>query len=221
MKTAAKKSEDTTEAEIDHLEFVDSGLENILDEPQVRRALDRLPPLPGVLKRPMEEQLLLRAVRALHEPAEDRDWHAFWSDGSRKTWRQLRNFSKRIHDFAAELKWVERSPFLRQHFDLRVRALAPQLDLYADFLQARIESLGKPRAEQPITGRNDPIVDLSLRVNAMTGRYLDDAVAELLDAVKVAMDGEQEPDFEFDAARIALFRSRWKKAHLKGKPAKT
>lgn len=52
------------------------------------------------------------------------------------------------------------------------------------------------------------VVHLSRRVRALTGHFCDKEVAELLNAVHLALNGEQDPDIGFDAQTIADFRSR-------------
>jgi len=168
---------------------------------------------------------LFRALAsvAVAKKAPRETWEGLWAGGTNKTWKALKGFPKRLREMSDEVKqvstdtlfdfdvmpWITKETAGAQVLKQRLRQLPGLLQLYADFLEMMTKRLpivflereGIPSRK----GRNSrSVLLLSKLVEALTGRFCDEEVANLLNAAARAL-GES---FEIEALDLAQARYR-------------
>ena len=139
------------------------------------------------------------------------------TEGTDKTWKAIREFPKRIERMAVEIERLNRGTLLapeqqinpkapdaevaRQNF----RELPANMRLCATALEGRIGIVSRLTAD--VFPRTPPHDYLARAVWSWTGKAHDKLVAELLNAVGIALGGKSD----FDALTLAQARSRRKK----------
>jgi hypothetical protein len=143
----------------------------------------------------------------------------YWARGTGKTWKALGEFPNRLEKIADELKRINkadphfcarrRGDDLSRSALLRLQAdcmrLPTMVQDYAKALRGRnwVVAVATPRS-----GSADALFQLTTTVKFATGKYHDQEVSELLNAVGQALGYKQS----FGAVNIAQARSRRRKS---------
>lgn len=141
-----------------------------------------------------------------------------WASKVSKTWKAVKEFSRRLERFADEVAQMNAADHLffarRRKNDLdrheieRIgwicRELPENMRVYAEALKERNAAV-----EVSTRKRCPALVDLSLCVEQITGEFYDEKLAGLLNTAAIALDRESEA--VFSALNIAQARYRFRK----------
>ena len=156
----------------------------------------------------LKDEVIVWAAAAVGKSTRKADWGEFWASGTRKSWKALKEFPKRVRKMVKDLDRLHRSTNFGQEYARQFWSLPSSLSDYADWMTSRIEKMPMNRARH---GNPQWAVHLSRRAKALTGHFCDKEVAQLLNAVDLALNGERDRDMGFDAQTIADFRFRRKR----------
>ena len=191
-------------------------MDNLLRDHEVRKALDAVEKAAGHKDREIKDrEIVVWAAVAVQKPRRRVDWKKLWASGTGKSWKALKEFPERIRKMAAELKTSLCDDVFGQKDARQFWDLPPSLCDYADWLESQIEKIPVMGNRAPRRGTSQWKGHLSDRVKALTGRFHDKEVAELLNAVDLALHGEGNGDRGIDAQTLADARSRHKKRKRK------
>lgn len=146
----------------------------------------------------------------------------FWATGTEKSWKALSEFPARLRSMAEEVKQVSAGPYfnpeiwisaqtLTAKFIKRsLRELPTSLGVYATHVEVIIGKLpALNTGHSPKRKLHEPWTSwLSDFVKALTGRYRDRQVADLLNSAADAL----HEDFEIDEFGLAQARSHRKQS---------
>jgi len=146
------------------------------------------------------------------------EWEKFWTCDTGKTWKALREFPDRLRRMAEEVEHVNRDRYfnlLAQKSDSMIAALPATLRACADCYDRLIRELpARTRAFYSHPSHEHPlwVGELSKIVKAITGRYCDREVAELLNAADLVLNPDKENiDKGWDSQTLADLRFRRKR----------
>lgn len=150
-----------------------------------------------------------------------RSWEKLWAAGTGKTWKALTEFPDRIERMAQEIQDVGGGPFFApvafinaktpeaQAVRKRFEQLPGIMRLYAEGLPQQIKRVPVLSAKTiPSIQRrgDDTLVSLSSVIRIITGRWLDQQAAELVNTAAIALG----VDRQIDARIVYQARYRWK-----------
>jgi hypothetical protein len=186
----------------------------LLADKQVCGALDKLEAQASrktsvALPRTFRNEALLWAAAAVQKPVGRAYWHRLFASGTGKSWKALKEFPKRIRRMAKELDKLLHSDFADERAT-DFSSLPLSLYEHADWVDSQIEELLRPRRKARHRYAQWTL-HLSKRVKALTDRFCDQQVADLLNAVNLVLNGEKASKREFDALTIAQTRARFRK----------
>jgi hypothetical protein len=141
-----------------------------------------------------------------------------WASKASKTWKAVKEFSRRLQKFADEVAQMNagdplffahrRNNDLDRHEIERIgwicQELPENMRVYADALEERNAAI-----EVSTRKRCPPLVDLSLCVEQITGEFNDEKLAGLLNTAALVLNREEEA--RFSAQNIAQARYRFRR----------
>jgi hypothetical protein len=159
-------------------------------------------------------------------------WGKFWSAGTGKTWKALREYPRRLREMAKEVESINDSPFfspersitsktpLAVHWKRQLLRLPAALRRYAEWLESwaeRIPALQEQYSHRSRRGHSPSLGYLSTLAKVMTGRYCDSEVSEVLNAADLVLNpGKPKSGLRFCPQTMADLRARQKKKKATG-----
>jgi hypothetical protein len=140
-----------------------------------------------------------------------------WANGTRKTWKAVKDFPKQIERMADQIERINTSTFLAPVQQINPKARSAEIArhsfrelpgimrLYARALAERTRTI--PRLNASVFPRIPTHYYLMVAVRSWTGKPHDKQVAELLNAAGIALGGKSD----FDALALAQARLGHKK----------
>jgi hypothetical protein len=177
---------------------------------------------------PVEDLLVLLACLSV-EPRGGwaKTWQKHWTRGTSKSWKALKGFPDRLQRLADEIAemneslcfrpsiWITSSTVWSKVARNQISLLPGTLKSYSAFVERLTTKLPAltARHDPPHHGYSPLVFELSDLVKAVTGRYCDPDVSELLHAAVCVLDPNRKQP-SFDALSLAQARARRRKSRL-------
>ena len=158
----------------------------------------------------LKGEVLAWASVAVQKPTRRAHWEKLFASNTGKSWKALREFPERIRRMAEEINTLLCHGYFGQEQAREFWPLPSSLNGYANWVESQIE-LSRVSGSRTRYRYPQWIVHLSSRVKALTGRFYDKEVAEILNAVDWALNGEGDSNKGFDVQMIIDCRSRHKR----------
>lgn len=177
---------------------------------EVNKAMDALEKAAGLKdsETAVLEELATWAVIAVMKPARRAYWEGVFSSDTGKSWKALTEFPERIRRMAGELDALRSSLWFAPVEEGESPSLPSRLNDCADRIESQMEKIPMLENRALRRGTSQWKVQLSKRVKALTGRFRDREVAQLINAVDLALNGEGKDDSGVDAQTLTDLRSR-------------